>query len=426
MSALETFVLQFETKGSKMVLSDIQQISEKTRNLEGLIHKETDAMEDNTAEEEKNTKARKKNANQITKQNGELWLLTKRLIGLGTIYAVLRKGWSLGIDFMKQGQGIKFMANSANMATGAFQKWTAVAKKFGGNENSVTSTMMGISSQIEEMRFGQVPMQEVAARYGISLPTTRDPEQFLLHLAKSLEGRRPEEQRQIGRQMGFGEDIIRMLQLGYKGLSAELRNAPVKLSNAQIEQADKLNKAMEEARENFSKIGLQLGSKLAPTILDISNMFLDLSAKVLPAIEGFIKIINESDLLRRIGEALASDNPFEALFGNFWEATKDVGRKTIKAAEDKASENRKNIAKKTVGWVFSKYADTGGYILDTLSGRNIAGTSAGMANNITINNENNVTLNGTEATPQETVGVINKGTEDSIKIVGNLMYIEKK
>lgn len=418
MSNLETFVLQFEAKGSKMVLNDIQQISEKTRNLESLLHKESKATEENTKKEEQSTRARKKETVQMSKQSSELWTLTKRLIGLGSIYAVLRKGWSLGIDFMKQGQGIKFMANSANMATGAFQKWSAVAKKFGGNENSVTSTMMGISSQIEEMRFGQVPMQEVAARYGISLPTTKDPEKFLLHLAKSLEGRRPEEQRQIGRQMGFGEDIIRMLQLGYSGLSAELGNAQVKLNNAQIEKADKLNKAMEEVQHQFSTIALNLGSDLAPAILEISKMFAGLSAVVAPMIAGFFKIINESKLLQGIGQALASDDPLGALFGEYFgHPLQTIGKGVSSAA--------KSTFGGTAWWLNNQKTFSNAF--DVLSLNKGIPQLANAATSVVVNNENNITLNGTDATPQETGEIIGKETEKAgLEIVGGTMYTNKR
>ena len=79
MSTLETFVLQFETKGSKLVLNDIQQISEKTRNLESLIQKDTKAQDQNTNSLKKSTQAMKKH-------NNELWTYTKRLIGVYAIY----------------------------------------------------------------------------------------------------------------------------------------------------------------------------------------------------------------------------------------------------------------------------------------------------------------------------------------------------
>lgn len=398
MSALETFVLQFETKGSKMVLSDIQQISEKTRNLESLVQKETKATSDNTKKEEENTNARKKQGAELKKQNSELWILTKRLIGLGSIYAVLRKGWSLGIDFMKQGQGIKFMANSANMATGAFQRWSAVAKKFGGNENSVTSTMMGIASQIEEMRFGQVPMQEVAARYGISLPTTKDPEQFLLHLAKSLEGRRPEEQRQIGRQMGFGEDIIRMLQLGYNGLSAELGKATVKLNNAQIEKADKLNKAMEEVQHQFSTLALNIGAELAPRIVEVSKFMAKLGEGLIPVIQKLFK------------EQGYADQITEWLYENSYTRRKA-------AAEHEAKQKAMN--EKLIEYeIFHRLPR-----LNNLSDMKHLSFNTGIPNaNVIISNENNITLNGTKATPQEAANTITETITDEAVNISNIIF----
>ena len=402
MSALETFVLQFETKGSKMVLADIQQISEKTRKLESLVQKEAKATEDNTKKEEENTKARKKQTNQMTKQNRELWTLAKRLIGLGSIYAVLRKGWSLGIDFMKQGQGIKFMANSANMAAGAFQKWSAVAKKFGGNENSITSTMMGISSQIEEMRFGQVPMQEVAARYGIALPTTKDPEQFLLHLAKALEGRRPEEQRQIGRQMGFGEDIIRMLQLGYNGLSAELGKAQVKLNNAQLEKADKLNKAMTEVQERFSILALNIGAELAPNILRLSEIMAKLGDAILPTIH---KLFKDKGLLEQFGEWL-------------WEPSLAATKEH--EAKQKAM-NEKLIAYE-IGAKFrpKDMANLNDIKYPSLAQAGISGAS------VVVSNQNNITLNGTEATPQAVGNAVATETKDSIMDISNVLVLDQQ
>lgn len=400
MSTLETFVLQFEAKGSKMVLADIQQISEKTRKLESLIQKETKATEDNTKKEEESTKARQKQTHQMTRQNRELWTLTKRLIGLGSIYAVLRKGWSLGIDFMKQGQGIKFMANSANMATGAFQKWSAVAKKFGGNENSVTSTMMGISSQIEEMRFGQVPMQEVAARYGISLPTTKDPEKFLLHLAKSLEGRRPEEQRQIGRQMGFGEDIIRMLQLGYSGLSAELGNAQVKLNNAQLEKADQLNKAMTEVQEHFSKLALNIGSELAPTIVQLSEIMATFAEGMIPIIN---KLFKKGGWLEQLGEDLYD----KGLIGKV--STEGFYTKLFGARVGQT------IANSPLG-LPSKVSEMALNNMPLLTGNN----------NVVVNNENNITLNGTDATPQAVGQAVGTETKNSVQDISNIIAPEQQ
>lgn len=395
MSTLDTFVLQFESKGSKMVLADIQQISEKTRKLESLIQKETKATETNTKKEEESTKARQKQTNQMTRQNRELWTLTKRLIGLGSIYAVLRKGWSLGIDFMKQGQGIKFMANSANMATGAFQKWSAVAKKFGGNENSVTSTMMGISSQIEEMRFGQVPMQEVAARYGISLPTTKDPEKFLLHLAKSLEGRRPEEQRQIGRQMGFGEDIIRMLQLGYAGLSAELGNAQVKLNNAQLEKADQLNKAMTEVQEQFSKLALNLGSELAPTIVQLSEIMATFAEGMIPIIN---KLFKKGGWLEQLGEDLYD----KGLIGKV--STEGFYTKLFGARVGQT------IANSPLG-LPSKVSEMALNNIPLLSGHN----------SVVVNNENNFVLTGKEVNEQLIAREIGIKTTESAQDISNII-----
>lgn len=417
MSTLETFVLQFEAKGSKMVLADIQQISEKTRKLESLMQKETKATEDNTKKEDENTKARKKQSNQITKQNKELWTLTKRLIGLGSIYAVLRKGWSLGINFMQQGQGIRFMANSANMATGAFQKWAAVSKKFGGNENSISSTMMGISSQIEEMRFGQVPMQEVAARYGISLPTTKDPEKFLLHLAKALEGRRPEQQRQIGRQMGFSEDIIRMLQLGYGGLSAELGRAQVKLNSSQLEKADQLNKAMTEVQEQFSAIALNLGSDLAPMILEISKMFAGLSAVVAPIIGGFFKIINESKFLQGIGEALASDDPLGALFGEtFGHPLKTIGKGVSSAA--------KSTFGGTAWWLNNQKTFSNAFDVLSLN-KGLPQLTNGAAN-VIIQNENYIDVRGKEMNEQRIAQEIGIATRESAQDISNVLVGNQK
>lgn len=397
MASFETFVFQFETKGSKMVLSDIQQISEKTQKLESLIQKETKATGENTKKEEENTKAKKKQTHELTKQNRELWTLAKRLIGLGSIYAVLRKGWSLGINFMQQGQGIRFMANSANMATGAFQRWAAVAKKFGGNENSVTSTMMGISSQIEEMRFGQVPMQEVAARYGIALPTTKDPEQFLLHLAKALEGRRPEQQRQIGRQMGFGEDIIRMLQLGYGGLQSELGKATVKLDSDQIAKADRLNKAMVEVQEKFHKVALNIGSELSDTIVQFSEIMATLVEGLVPMLHELFK---ENGFLEKLGASLYE----KGLIGNV--TTEGFYSKLFGDKIGKA------IASSPMG-IMSKPTEAVIGALPILSGH---------GGNVVVNNENNIVIPpGQQLNEQKIAAEIGIVTERSGERVANTM-----
>ena len=116
MAALETFVFQFETKGSKMVLTDIQQISEKTRKLESLIQKDTKATDQNTNSMRKNTRA-------LKKHNNELWIYMKRLIGVYAIYKLVRKGIGLGLNFIEQGNNLRNMSTTANVSTNTIQRW---------------------------------------------------------------------------------------------------------------------------------------------------------------------------------------------------------------------------------------------------------------------------------------------------------------
>ena len=261
MSTLETFVLQFETKGSKLVLNDIQQISEKTRNLESLIQKDTKAQDQNTNSLKKSTQAMKKH-------NNELWTYTKRLIGVYAIYKLVRKGIGLGLNFIEQGHNLRNISTTANVSTDTIQRWGYAAAKYGGNEASVAAQMGSLNSKLYSAKnFGDYSAFEtLMTRYGIT-PTTTNAEEFLKDIANKIQGLDRQRQLDILNAAGINDDAMqRLLMSG--NLQSQLDRATIVYTNEDIQRAEKAKELMVEFNKQLARLAAVIGGLTLEPLID--------------------------------------------------------------------------------------------------------------------------------------------------------------
>lgn len=419
MSVLADYSLNFSVKGSKIAVKEMEKLLKTMDTFDKKTLKEVG----NT---EKETEAFQKQEKQINKNNVALWTLGRRLLTLGAVFGLLKKSWSLGINFAQEGQNIKYMSNSANMATKEFQKWSYVAKRYGGTEGSILSTMQNLDMQIEQAKYGQVPMQEVAARYGITLPSGGSAEDFLKTVAKKMESMDTRSQLAMGRAFGFDEATIRILQLGLNGLNQELKKAESKIafSSEQIQRADEFNKKLIESKQLIYNLSITLGDKFLPVFNQLVggiDKFVEYMQKrgidniknfFMPLIE-LVKLLSASQVAIEVGEKLgefifflvSSLEKIANLKSDFLEKIGGFifsGLNPLSNPEErKQFENIKrdklikaeNEGKKVLSWLEESYQLSKDIVNSSVSlavPSAISTITGGIAN---INNDNKITIN---------------------------------
>ena len=385
MSTLETFVLQFETKGSKMVLNDIQQISEKTRNLESLIHKDTKAQDLNTKSINKNTQAMKK-------RNNELWTYTKRLIGVYAIYKLVRKGIGLGLNLMEQGNNLNNMATTANVSTNTIQRWGYAVKRYGGNEQSVAQTMGAINSKLYSAKnFGDYSAFEtLMTRYGIT-PTTTNVEEFLQQVAGKIQGLDRQRQLDILNSAGVTDESMQRLMMS-GSFQDQLDKAKIIYSDEDIQKATKAKEAMVSFYAELQKLAVAIGGlTLEPLINTVKEL-----TKFL---ENPKKYMNEGTGKSITGTAI--DGMWQLINPKrYWKMMQGIAQYAGTTGLDFITETAKG--KKTYGdkggnyvQVMQKWFESMQRATDALN-TGIVNNMTNKNSNINLNNENNVTLNGVD------------------------------
>lgn len=279
------YSLQFQVSGSKATVKAMEDIIKKMEEINKQNNLNIKTINNDNKAIKEQTEQFKKQEKQIGKTSSALWTYTKRLLTIGAVIGLVRKAWNMGVGFAQEGQNIKFQAASSNMSAREYQKWAHVAKRYGGNEGSVANAMQNIDMQIENAKYGEVPLQEVAARYGVTLPSGGNAEDFLKIIAKKMESMDRRSQLAMGRAFGFDEATIRMLQLGLKGLTDELAKAESKVAfdNAQLEKADALNKKLVDIRQEFHKLSVALGGEMADSIVFLSKQIVLFGNEVVKA-----------------------------------------------------------------------------------------------------------------------------------------------
>ena len=364
MSALETFVLQFETKGSKLVLNDIQQISEKTRKLENLLQKDTKATDQNTTAIKKSTQA-------LKKHNNELWTYTKRLIGVYAIYKLVRKGIGLGLNFIEQGNTLRNMSTTANVSANTIQRWGYAAAKYGGNEATVAAQMGALNSKLYSAKnFGDYSAFEaLMTRYGIT-PTTTSAEDFLKDIANKITGLDKQRQLDILNAAGITDDAMqRLLMSG--NLQSQLDKATIVYTNEDIQRAEKAKELMVEFNKQLAKLAAVLGGLTLEPLIDTVKELTELLKDPKKYMKGKAKTATN----------VALDGIWQLINPQrYWNMISGASGKDISYTQAMQK------------WFESMQLST-----DALS-TGIVHNMMSKNNSINLNNENNVTVNGVDTT----------------------------
>lgn len=265
MNALQAFVLSFALDGDEIVSKGIKKMSGEADKLSGSLDK-TDKGLSKTEQGAKKTGQ----AVQVSAQN--FMQLARQAAGaLAPLYA-LSKVLNQTLDFAKQGEGVLFMAQSANTAAESFQKLANAAKMFGGTSESMSGILANFSGQMQAMKFGEnTALQSAAIKYGISLRGANglaNPQEMLENIARRMESLAPEAQLDLGRMVGLDEATIRLLQGGVSGLRKELELASkyTLFSKEDLENARRFERTSREVKMALAALWGEISRALLPIL----------------------------------------------------------------------------------------------------------------------------------------------------------------
>lgn len=324
MSVLNTFALVFETEGDELTLKKVQQLDAAGKKLE-----QTNKKTGNTAEK----------AGHQTKTAAQQFSAFKRGIA-GAIAPALVLGAVLSrtLNFAAQGEQLLFMAKSANMAAGEFQKLAIANERFGGSREGAAGMMSGLASQLQALKFGQsAPLQDAAMMYGLNLQgeggNLAEGNELLRNVAQTMERLDTSAQLDLGRRIGLDEATIRLLQQGVASFDAELARAEKRriFTDEDIKRAQELEMALRDAKLGLQEIWAEIARWVMPAVKDLVEMagsglsYMSEHADVLKVVLGAISAILAGIAISSLAAwapwigAAALVGAVAALFGLFYE-----------------------------------------------------------------------------------------------------------
>ena len=321
---------------------------------------------------------------ELSKTNSLLWTYAKRLVSIYAIYKLFNKGISLATNFVEQGNALRNLSASANISARSLQKWGHLAKKYGGDEKSVASTMKNLNSSLYYWHeFGERGIFENYMKHFGDFPVSDNAEDFLLELANKLKGLSGREQEAILDSLGIGDEGLRLL-LREGNLGDKLKNAPVLFTDEQIDKAQKVKDLMIDFNTELAKLNIALGELFLPTMI-----------KFMGEIQKFLKnplgySLNKAVDIGKDFVKKGKYNPLNVIAQDVWALIPDEVKDQFKFNSALALHRINQRAKKD-------YFSPIGFSSDLLQALS---TARFGVDNISVYNDNAININGTK-TPEQ-------------------------
>lgn len=252
---VQEYAIKVAIEGSQVVVKELKKVQKEEENLNKAT--KTDIA---------NTNKRNK---ELKETNSLLWTYAKRLVGVYAIYKMFRKGIDLALNFTEQGTQLRNLSVGANVSARSLQKWGYAVKKFGGSESTIAGTMGSLNKKLYEYRnYGVGHFDDYAKRYG-SIPAGNTAEEFLLNVAKKMEGYTDKNAKlNIADVLGLDMATTEFLMQGYKKVKEELNNAIVNFSDEDIKKATEAKEKLIELNKQLERLGVVVGGIVLDPLID--------------------------------------------------------------------------------------------------------------------------------------------------------------
>lgn len=397
---LDEFALEFITKGSKQVITDMQEIINKQKQMQKVIEGTANATDEDTGAKNKNTDANNKNTLSINKQSSALWKYGKRLVSVYALYKLFNKGIGLAVNFAEHGNALANMSTLSGASTGSLQKWGYSLKKFGGSEQSAAGVLGAIQDKLFRYRYKGEDTFSDFMQFGGSVPVGTNAEDFLIDVARQMEGRSDDQKRYLASTLGLDPAMTAFLMQGSKAVMESLNKSEALMSPEDIKAAQDAKEKLEEFNRQLEKTGVVIGRVILPYLTG-----------ALKQISQFFKAGDKIKWIQKKAEKFGewlfdhskkdpSKGLLEAYVGNIAKPIDNIMELKSKKNQEKAAQIKE----------FHNAISNGSFLLNP----SIIG---GSSLNSNLNQNNSITINGADSpqqTGQEVVRAISNWSGESM------------
>ncbi len=251
---------------------------ENNRDLKAaeLVYKRGDALDEERAKLLDNLGAQEKlNKNGLSGGAAQgksfiktLGMVTKSL-GVATIAAMAFKA---AMNMSREGETLLYLAHSAGISAGSFQRAAAVSSLYGGSKEGVAGMMSGLMKMRQDLMTGQTDkngLTEAARKYGISIFNKNgqllSPEAILKNTAAVMSRWDKGAQLDIKSLLGLDEGTFNLMLEGYDKYIATLKAAKtLEISEEDLKNMREASKAWKALMSTLKADMLKLMGAISP------------------------------------------------------------------------------------------------------------------------------------------------------------------
>lgn len=204
-----------------------------------------------------------------------------KALGAGAAAAYVFKK---ALDFSKEGETLLYLAHSAGISAGSFQRAAAASELYGGSKEGVAGMMSGLMKMRQDIMTGQTDkngLTEAARKYGISIFDKNgqllSPEAILKNTAAVMNRWDKGAQLDIKSLLGLDEGTFNLMLEGYDKYIATLKAAKsLEISEEDLKNMREASKAWRALMATLKADMLKLTAAISPFLagfLDSIRMF---------------------------------------------------------------------------------------------------------------------------------------------------------
>ena len=148
-------------------------------------------------------------------------------------------------------------------------------ERFGGNSDSVSSSIQSLNGHLEAAKHGQGALLEVSKKYGLQVNPYAKPMDTLKSLTKQLSNYSNEQQIQIASQLGLDNSILRAAKDGGKSLEEQiaLQEKLGTTTQKDIDISNDFNNSQLQLRDIFSALTRDFARVILPSFTALVDTF---------------------------------------------------------------------------------------------------------------------------------------------------------
>ena len=218
--------------------------------------------------------------------------------------AVAAAAFKKALDFTKEGEALLYLAHSAGISAGSFQRAAAASELYGGSKEGVAGMMSGLMKMRQDIMTGQTDkngLTEAARKYGISIFDKNgqllSPEAILKNTAAVMSRWDKGAQLDIKSLLGLDEGTFNLMLEGYDKYIATLKAAKsLEISEEDLKNFKEFSQEIKFFTSLIKKEAITELAKITPKLQE----FFEIMAVGTAVVYHLVKKLNSLNLVKRL------------------------------------------------------------------------------------------------------------------------------